>query len=176
MKTSTSRLPRWALVTLLVAVFTRLGAPGEALPPYASLHRFEDFAVPNEAVKSPAIPRIEGREAKLYRTQIRRAARKPPDFAGHFRVARWGCGTCCQQFAVVDLRRGRVVFPGFSVSCGRNLRDPVQREAGLYYQADSALLVVSGVRNEEEAGVWYFRWTGDQLQLVKTDRLTKVRP
>jgi hypothetical protein len=176
MKTSTSRLPWWALVTLLVPASIRLGARGEALPPYVSLHRFEDFAVPRESVTNPAIPRIEGRQARLYRSQIKRAARKPPDFAGHLRIARWGCGTCCQQFAVVNLRNGRVVFPGFSVSCGGDLRDPVQREAGLYYRADSALLVVSGVRNEEEAGVWYFRWTGEHLQLVKTDRLTKLRP
>ncbi len=170
MKTSTSRLPRWALVTFLVAGFTRLGAPGEALPPYASLHRFEDFAVPNEAVKSPAIPRIEGREAKLYRTQIRRAARKPPDFAGHFRVARWGCGTCCQQFAVVDLRTGRISFPGFTVSCGVNPRDPVQKDPGIFYRADSRLLVVSGIRKEgQETGVWYYQWSSGRLVLLQAD-------
>lgn len=170
MKTLTPRLPRWALATLLVAVFAGFEAPGEALPPYASLHRFEDFAVARETVANPAIPRIEGREARLYRAQIRRAARKAPDFAGHLRVARWGCGTCCQQFAIVDLRTGRISFPGFTVSCGVNPRDPVQKDPGIFYQADSRLLVVSGIRKEgQETGVWYYEWNNGRLVLLQAD-------
>jgi hypothetical protein len=165
-----SRLPRWAALTLAAAVLATLEASGASLPAFASRHRFEDFAVPRETVASPALPRIEGRDGHLYRTQIRRAARKPADFAGHFRVARWGCGTCCEQFAIVDLRTGKVSFPGFTVSCGLNPRDPVQKDAGIFYRADSRLLVVSGIRGEgKEAGVWYYQWTNGGLALVLAD-------
>ena len=170
MTTATLRLPSWARAALLAAAFALPEARGDTLPPFVPRHRFEDFAVPREVVTNPALPRIEGREAKLYRTQIRRAARKSPDFAGHFRVARWGCGTCCQQFAVVDLRTGLVSFPGFTVSCGLNPREPVQREAGLYYRADSRLFIVSGIRNEAGAtGIWYYEWSNGKLGLIKAD-------
>jgi hypothetical protein len=172
MTTFTTRLPGRATITFLVAlvVLAAPGARGDALPAYASRHRFEEFAVPRETVANPAIPRIEGREAKLYRTQIRRAARKPADFAGHLRVARWGCGTCCQQFAIVDLRTGKVSFPGFTISCGLNPRDPVQSDAGLFYRADSRLFVVSGIRNEgRETGVWYYQWSNGGLSLLEAD-------
>jgi hypothetical protein len=96
--------------------------------------------------------------------------RSPPDFAGHFRLARWGCGTCCQQFAVVDLRTGRISFPGFTVSCGVNPRDPVQKDPGIFYRTDSRLLVVSGIRKEgQETGVWYYQWSSGRLVLLQAD-------
>ena len=168
--TFTHGLPRWARVALLAALLSPPAGRAETLPPFASRHRFEEFAVPRETVSNPALPRIEGREAKLYRTQIRRAARKPPDFAGHFRVARWGCGTCCEQFAVVDLRTGTVSFPGFTVSCGLNPRDPIQKEARLFYRPDSRLLVVSGIRSEGKGtGVWYYQWSNGALALLEAD-------
>ena len=177
MTTSTLRLRLWARAALLAAAFAWPEARGDTLPPFVSLHRFEEFAVPREIVTNPALPRIEGRAAKLYRTQIRRAARKSPDFAGHFRVARWGCGTCCQQFAIVDLRTGKVSFPGFTVSCGLNPREPLQREAGLFYRADSRLFIVSGIRREgTAAGVWYYEWRNGGLTLVKADLAARPSP
>ena len=32
-----------------------------------------------------------------------------PNYAGHYRVVVWGCGTSCAMFAVVDLRNGKVI-------------------------------------------------------------------
>ena len=165
-----SRFPRWTRSALLALLLAWPEGQAVTLPPFASRYRFEEFRVPRETIPSPAVPRIEGREAKLYRTQIRREARKPADFAGHLRVAGWGCGTCCEQVAVVDLRTGKVTFPGFTVSCGLNARDPRQKEPGIFYQPDSRLLVVSGIRSRgPEPGVWYSEWTDGGLALLQAD-------
>ena len=45
-------------------------------------------------------------QTKRYRTAITNAGKMEPDFAGHYRVAIWGCGTDCRGFAIVDLISG----------------------------------------------------------------------
>ena len=46
--------------------------------------------------------------AREYRTVIRSQMRLGPNFAGHYRVVVWGCGSSCAMFAAVDLNSGRV--------------------------------------------------------------------
>lgn len=63
-------------------------------------------------------------EAYLYRTTIRDQAKEGPNFAGHYTVATWGCGTECEGYAIVDAITGRVVvyesYISFQVSDGVN--------------------------------------------------------
>jgi hypothetical protein len=62
-------------------------------PASAPLPKFEDFRV-NEIFKgTPANPLLETRFARLYRTNIRNAAKEGPNFAGHCTIAEWGCGS-----------------------------------------------------------------------------------
>ncbi|HEX8297761.1 MAG TPA: hypothetical protein VF594_01260 [Rubricoccaceae bacterium] len=83
----------------------------------AGLPRFEDY---------PAGPAYRGRVAPLvlsssatartYRTMTRQAMAEGVNFAGHYVVATWGCGTECMGGVIVDARTGRAVadLPGFS--------------------------------------------------------------
>jgi hypothetical protein len=97
-----------AIVLLLLAA-----APSTAvLPPYASAYRFEDFAVAPETIAEPARPRLTSKGARLFRTQLRKEAAEGPNFAGHLRLAQWGCGSCCADFGIVDLKTGVVWMPG----------------------------------------------------------------
>lgn len=48
-------------------------------------------------------------EAKLYYTVITKSASLGPNFAGHFTVITWGCGTDCFQYAVVDAITGQII-------------------------------------------------------------------
>lgn len=66
------------------------------------------------------------KNARRFRTRLRQAARKGPQFAGTQAVATWGCGTMCQQLALIDARTGRVVFGpnaalGYRYSIGSRL-------------------------------------------------------
>ena len=77
-------------------------------PASAPLPKFEDFRV-NEIFKgTPANPLLETRFARLYRTNIRNAAKEGPNFAGHCTIAEWGCGSNCGQMAVIDEKTGHV--------------------------------------------------------------------
>lgn len=49
-------------------------------------------------------------EARLFYTTIREQAAEGPNFAGHFTLAGWGCGTDCAGFAIIDAITGKVVF------------------------------------------------------------------
>ena len=60
-------------------------------------------------------------------------------------------------------------MPDFYMSCGYPQTDPVRAQAGLYFREDSDLLVAIGSKSEApKAGVYYYRWTGHTLELLKT--------
>ncbi|HEX2724910.1 MAG TPA: hypothetical protein VHN20_03715 [Beijerinckiaceae bacterium] len=57
-----------------------------------------------------ASPRLITKQARLYRTRLRRAARGKPNYAGIHALTMWGCGAQCLDGAVVNLVTGKVVF------------------------------------------------------------------
>jgi hypothetical protein len=65
-----------------------------------------------------AAPRLTGKAGR-FRTVLREEFARPANFNGHYRVARWGCGTNCIEWAIVDLRSGKVwMAPKPVLSCG----------------------------------------------------------
>ena len=54
------------------------------------------------------LPVIKTAEARRFRTMIREAAAKGPNFAGHFTVAEWGCGAGCVSVAIIDAATGSI--------------------------------------------------------------------
>jgi hypothetical protein len=135
--------------------------------------RFENYAVPVEKVSHPAPPVLATRDAREYRTMLRRAAAKGPNFAGHFTVAVWGCGTACTDFGIVDARSGAVFFlPDLRVISTFKVVEPDGDESeytGLRFRADSRLLIVLGAPKEDEArdGVAFYGWTGETLKPLR---------
>jgi hypothetical protein len=71
--------------------------------------RFEDYPPQDHVDGTPAqVIFVEGEPAWQFRTVIRKAAAEGPNFAGRYTVASWGCGTACQQNAVIDAADGRI--------------------------------------------------------------------
>jgi hypothetical protein len=67
--------------------------------------------VTNIFTGKPAIVDLSSHpKARHYRTELRRQAKEGADFAGHYKFAIWGCGTACEEFAIVDSLTGRVYF------------------------------------------------------------------
>jgi hypothetical protein len=61
-----------------------------------------------------AQPQFEGRDRafRAYRTRLREALVRGPNFAGHLSVAQIGCGAGCLAVYAIDRRTGRVIrFP-----------------------------------------------------------------
>ncbi len=47
---------------------------------------------------------------------------KSPNFAGHFRMVRGGCGTMCKTYVAIDLKNGEPYHLGVSASLGFRFR------------------------------------------------------
>ena len=50
----------------------------------------------------PVPPKLTSPTQHQFRTVLRKGAQKGPNFAGHYTVVEWGCGSNCVVFAVVD--------------------------------------------------------------------------
>jgi hypothetical protein len=152
---------------IAVLIHGATAANAQQPPDYVRAHRFEDYPIPVEKVSPPAQPDVSSSDAHLFRTQLRRAARQPVNFAGHLRVAAWGCGTCCQGFGIVDLKNGQVFMPGFVVGCGCPMDRPPCEGAGIYSRKDSALLILIGIGPKESTcGVYYYLWKAGTLEYL----------
>src|SRR5579863_10367620 len=72
--------------------------------------RFDQYAVNIPASVSHATLDTQSNPvARTYRTVLRREMSEGANFAGHYRLAVWGCGSSCAMFAVVNLNTGRVI-------------------------------------------------------------------
>jgi hypothetical protein len=73
---------------------------------------FAEYPVLGE-FQGPAAPlNIESHSlARRFRPMSRKGATEGPNFAGHYTIASWGCGSGCVQFAIIDARNGRVFLP-----------------------------------------------------------------
>jgi len=191
MKTRTSSLTLAALLCAATPVCA------DAIPPWCqyalsdapqNAPRFERYAVPVARVAhAPRIDLAGNRRARDFRTRLREAAeegaKSGPNFAGHYALASWGCGTGCLDWALVDLKTGKVSTDEAMFSLENNRID-FQREKDddayakrrratyefgvLLYRPDSALLVTLGTPNEDEArdGMAYYRWTGKTFRRI----------
>jgi hypothetical protein len=98
---------------------------------------------------------------------IRRRANHPVEFAGHYTVPVWNCGSACWDFVIVDSITGRVYETFIDVIL---LND--ESIKALEYRPDSRLLKVNGCVNEENCGYYDYEMVdGKGLRLVRKEIL-----
>lgn len=150
------------LAAACVALLTPMALAEPPLP------RFEDF---------PAGPAFHGRNRlvleprdRAFRTRLRDAAEEAPNFAGHYVVTQWGCGTECVMGAAVDVRSGRVVWlPGTLCCWFADGATPDTVPDPLRYRRDSRLIVLNGRRDEREGDA------GDHYYVIDGARFAPLR-
>lgn len=121
--------------------------------------------------------------SKRYRTQLSGWAREKSNFAGHYILATWGCGTSCTEIAIIDAISGKVFHPpgarsNFIDNVDGDLLDdtdssPRRADFGaLRYSVRSRLLVLIGTpeQREENRGISYFVWDSDRLTRIRIVR------
>lgn len=128
---------------------------------------FEQYPSRTTGVPTPAALRLHfsSAQGRRYRTVIRASAQQGPNFAGHHRLATWGCGTDCRGFAIVNLRTGQVdTPPGITLVAGVM----GSGDERLAFRADSRLLVISGALDDDPARTaqFFYLWQGQRLQLL----------
>ncbi|SFE03135.1 hypothetical protein [Paracidovorax konjaci] len=102
-------------------------------------------------------------ESRAYATQLRRAAKEPVNFAGHYVLASWGCGAGCVTGGVIDARTGSVTLLPFTVSDW-----PLDVTEPLAFRKNSCILVVQGSRNETGGGTHFYAFRQGEFQWLKS--------
>ncbi len=129
-----------------------------------SAPHFSDFPV-REIFKGIAVPpRINNQFEQRFKTRILEASRLGVQFAGHYGVAKWGCGTSCVEIALVNLADGRVCRGPFEVLTYGQAFNYDGGPGGLEYHADSELLVARGCPNEAHCATYYYVWNERQYK------------
>ncbi len=94
--------------------------------------RFDDFPVAGRSSGKPSRLNLSSHaQARMFRTMLRDVAKKGANFAGHYAIGYWGCGTECLRIGIVNLRTGQAYVSPFYAS------------VGVAYRADSRLLIVA---------------------------------
>jgi hypothetical protein len=130
---------------------------------------FQNFAVTNVFRGKPAEVDLSSHpRARLFRTQLRLQTAEGANFAGHYRLAQWGRGSSCAEFAIVDCKTGKVYFSPelpFVTWVGWEGADD-----GLHFRLDSRLIILKGSPLEEpKKGTFYLLWENDKLKLIRSD-------
>ncbi len=137
--------------------------------------KFEDYAV-SEIFNGKAAPPILIRpQDKMFRTRIRQGAAKGSNFAGHYSIAEWGCGSECLSLAVINAKTGAVYAAPFPyVGWGY----PDLRYEGRFspfedefkptdYNLNSRLLIIRGCPEDKNCASYFYEWTGQNFKLLR---------
>ena len=107
-------------------------------------------------------------KAKTFRTNLKESLASGVNFAGHFILATWGCGTGCGQCALIDGKTGNVFFPPQLAGTTLGYGELSEKAEMLEHKKDSTLLILYGVpAGSKKYGIWYYEWMGKALKLIK---------
>ena len=146
----------------ILAVLAATGLPAAQVPSFA------EFPTVEPLTGRSATPVIRTEFQKEFRTQILRESRLPANFAGHYRIAEWGCGTACVSLAVINLRTGAVYDGPFHVLGYAVRRKYEGGEDELEYRLSSGLLIVRGRPEDQSCGAYYYAWRGDHFDRLRS--------
>jgi hypothetical protein len=128
--------------------------------------RFDQFSVKASFSKKPAAPVLSGWH-RGYRTRIREGAAKGPNFAGHYTIAQWGCGSSCVSGVVVDAQTGaihdlpfNILGFGVLILFQDGQRSSDEAFEPLSFGLGSRLLVIHGCPEDGACGAFYYEFTG----------------
>jgi len=97
--------------------------------------------------------------AKLYKTQIKNQCKSQGiNFAGHYTVIEWGCGTECENIAIVDRISGAIYYSNIPY----NIND--EGFFGTKYRPDSRMMIMNSFNLDDHKG----------YELVRDYERTKV--
>ena len=131
---------------------------------------FSDFPIKQQSIANVAKPDVSKGRAHSFRTRLREGAAKGPNFAEHYTIVLWGCGTDCIEFAIIDAANGAVYFPPFPTVQSVICHDDKVIPRNVEFRLDSRLLIVRGVIDKNDLHNHYFEWTGKELRGLESWR------
>ena len=155
-------------ILILFAVVTTLGQKGR-------VPAFAQYPAKVEKARTKAIDFKHSYGADTFRTRLTNGLRGEVNFAGHYIVVGWGCGTGCISGGIIDARNGRVYFPNAFHDIGVWYDDNGYTAEAVKFRKNSRLFVISGISGDQEErsddnkiwGDYYYEWKGNGLSLIK---------
>jgi hypothetical protein len=169
MKTTTLKRATLAALALCAcaAYGATLGAQARKARAESPAPRFEDYPARGVYRGRPARVRLDSKQARMFRTRLREDSRSGPNFAGHYTVVIWGCGTGCAQMGVVDARTGRVYFPPLEYM---DIPDMETAESHARdFRLNSRLLVLTRNHYDGKGGytAYYYLFDDNRFRLLR---------
>ncbi len=150
-------MKKLSLLSLLVLTGFVFAADAE-LPAFSEYSRVEHSGLQLQAIDFDSHP-----DARNFRTRLEENLGGYANFAGHFILTMWGCGTMCQQIALIEVETGKVFMPEEFVS-----------SFGVCFKESSSLLIFNPVDKifiddmEGQIPAWfnvhYYHWNGSEAE------------
>lgn len=135
---------------------------------------FRQYPATVEKVRARGIDFKRNPDARSFRTRLNGALAGGVNFAGHYIVVGWGCGTGCTNAAVIEARTGDVIWPDQFMNIDASYGDGYSDEQ-LEFRQNSRLLIIHGrpgSRNENArippSGDHYYEWKNNRLRLLRS--------
>lgn len=148
------------LVVLLAGSSFAHGAQGYKPPNFAAYPATEAYQG-----KPARLDRKSHSYARIYRQVLSGELESGPNFAGHFVIASWGCGTSCLANAIVDANTGKVFVPKVIESSGMKFTCDLKP---LVFSRKSRL-IVQLVWDVDQVFVNHLLWDGNRLRKLKSE-------
>lgn len=161
-----AKLAKMAALAVVVTLVFSLGPAEPARS--GTVPKFRDYPVASIYHGPVAKPDFKADPAaRTFRTRIRDAARNGRvNFAGHFILTTWGCGTTCIHGAVIDAISGAAYLLPYTICCHRAFHlgfSPIE------LRPSSRLIVFAGLLNEEgEMGAHFFEFRDGEFRHLLT--------
>jgi hypothetical protein len=144
--------------------------------------RFEDFQVATPWSGPSAAVKLRRPDERLFRSRLNEGAREPPNFADHYRIVAWGCGSVCAAGALLDLQTGEIYPPpkrtestgwGRWIFAGGVVDGPF-----IEIRRDSRMVVVrQQAQDPASQELSFYEWTGARFRFLsaRTERKRESR-
>lgn len=153
------------------------------------LPRFDEYRVQSAFEKKAVAPKFTKAEERRFRTAIRNGVRSGervrdgetgdpaagpgPNFAGHYTIVEWGCGTDCGEMAIVDAKTGRIFQPPFAGSRSSYFSYPTRFSMPPQFRLASRLFIMPDICADNVAvcGTYYFVFENNRWREIHREPL-----
>ena len=130
---------------------------------YNPTTRFEDYSagIYNGELKAPDFS--SNPNSKRFITRIKKGCEDGINFAGHYTLITWGCGSPCQSGVLVDRKNGKI-FDGYGTALGAEFRKDskmIIRNIGALDTTTNLIRICSYCYVNHEV------WTGTEFEEVE---------
>jgi hypothetical protein len=140
--------------------------------------RFEDYPITEVFRGTPAAPVLATPQQRLFRTMIRTGgqgaygdgkAEPGPNFAGHYIIVTWNCGSPCTMMAIVDAVTGTVYNSPMTNNLQMSWLDGGPWLPQVQFRRNSRLVIMTPVPAMAKRPIFthYFLWKDNQWILLR---------